>query len=377
MVMFDHQDSLGALNEDIPLREKLECIHGVLKQQYDFIDRISVTVYDAKTDILKTFVDSSGTDEPLQHYQARLADAGSLRDILGHGRPRVVNDLEVFAAGGHIHTQQILKQGYRSSYTLPMFLNGHFFGFVFFNSYRKHPFTPDALHCLDTFGHLISLVITGEMSAIHTLLAALKTAREITHHRDVETAEHLDRMSRYAQLIAKELSGKYDFDDEYIEHIFLFAPLHDIGKIGIPDRILLKPDKLSGREFEQMKGHVQKGRQIIDDMLQNFGLEGFQYVDILRNIAQYHHESIDGSGYPYGLEGGDIPIEARIVAVADVFDALASRRRYKAPWTNDKAFAVLRRLAGSRLDRECVDALERNRAEVERIQDQFREIQAD
>ena len=87
-VMFDHQDSLGALNEDIPLREKLECIHGVLKQQYDFIDRISVTVYDAKTDILKTFVDSSGTDEPLQHYQARLADARSLRDILEHNRDR-------------------------------------------------------------------------------------------------------------------------------------------------------------------------------------------------------------------------------------------------------------------------------------------------
>jgi len=229
------------------------------------------------------------------------------------------------------------------------------------------------LHYLDIYGHLISLLIINEISSIHTLLAALKTAREVTHHRDVETGTHLDRMSRYARLIAKELADKYNFNDEYIENVFLFAPLHDIGKIGIPDRVLLKPGKLTDQEYAVMQGHVEKGRQIIDEMLENFGLDSFHHVNILRNIAQYHHEAMDGTGYPQGLQGGDIPIEARIIAVADVFDALTSRRPYKEPWTNDESFEALRLLAGKKLDHECVEALIANSTEVEEIQVRFKE----
>jgi HD-GYP domain-containing protein (c-di-GMP phosphodiesterase class II) len=260
---------------------------------------------------------------------------------------------------------------YQSAYAMPMYLNGVFFGFVFYQSRHKDPYRPEVLHYLDIFGHLISLVIMNEISAIHTMLAALKTARGMTHHRDVETGAHLDRMSRYAQLIAQELAPKYNFSDEYIEHIFLFAPLHDIGKIGIPDSILLKPDKLNDEEYEIMKSHSIKGRQIIDEMLQNFGLESFHYINVLRNIAEYHHESVNGSGYPHGLKSDDIPIEARIVTVADVFDALTSRRPYKAAWNNDDAFVALRRLAGSRLDKDCVAAIESRRGEVEEIQARF------
>ena len=195
----------------------------------------------------------------------------------------------------------------------------------------------------------------------------------MTHHRDLETGAHLDRMAHYVRLIALELAERYGFDDEYIEHLFLFAPLHDIGKIGIPDNILLKQGKLTPEEYQVMKTHARKGREIIDAMLDNFGLEGLHNIDMLRNLAHYHHEAVDGSGYPEGLSGEQIPIEARIVAVADVFDALTSRRPYKEAWSNDKAFAGLRRLAGSGLDAECVEALASRRAEVEEVQARFRE----
>jgi len=371
--MFDHEDVLNELNNNIPIRDKLHYIHKLLRKKFDFIERIAVTIYDPKTDLIKTFADTSEDNSPLERYQIKLSEAGALTEILKKGRPRVVNDLAIYAKGEGEHTKRIQASGYRSSYTMPMFVNGTFFGFVFFNSFRTNPFSQEVLHYLDVYGHLISLLIINEIGTIQTLLAALKTAREVTHHRDIETGAHLDRMSRYAQLIARELAVKYKFKDEYIENVFLFAPLHDIGKIGIPDRILLKPGKLTDQEYAVMKTHVDKGRQIIDDMLKNFGLDGFHHIDILRNIAQHHHEAMDGSGYPKGLRGEEIPVEARIIAVADVFDALTSRRPYKEPWSNDEAFEALRMLAGKKLDSECIDALIKNRAQVEDIQARFKE----
>lgn len=371
--LFEHQDILESLNHDIPLGEKLLRIHEVLNRHSEAIHRIAVAIYDPQTDLLKTFAHSSGNDQPLSHYQAKLADSASLQEILQQGRPRVVNDLQVFSQGEHEHSKRIDKQGYQASYTAPMYLNGSFFGFVFFNSYEAAPFTSTLLSHLDLFAHLISLIVTNEISSIQTLLSALKTARDITHKRDNETGSHLDRMARYSRLIAQQLAESQQFSDEYVEHIFLFAPLHDIGKVAIPDKVLLKPGKLDKDEFSIMKQHAVKGREIIDEMLNNFGLDSFQHVDILRNIAHHHHEALDGSGYPDGLKGEGIPIEARIVAVADVFDALTSRRPYKEAWSNKQAFSTLRRIAGSLLDTECVAALEDCRAEVEAIQRQFQE----
>jgi HD-GYP domain-containing protein (c-di-GMP phosphodiesterase class II) len=178
-------------------------------------------------------------------------------------------------------------------------------------------------------------------------------------------------MSRYARLIAKRLAGRHRLDDSYIEHVFMFSPLHDIGKIAIPDRVLLKRGDLDSDERAIMDSHSVRGREMIDNMLANFALGGLHYIDILRNIAEYHHEAVDGSGYPAGLKDQAIPLEARICSVADVFDALTSERPYKPAWSNDEAFAYLASVAGEKLDRECVQALLDQRDEVERIQRQF------
>jgi HD-GYP domain-containing protein (c-di-GMP phosphodiesterase class II) len=371
--MVFHQDVLKELNKNITLSEKLESIHKVLKVRFPFIDRIAVAVYDAKTDLLKTFSHSSGPQAPLVRYEAKMGESHSLMEILETGMPRVINDLTVFGPSDRVHTQRIAAQGYVSSYTMPMYINGTFFGFVFFNSREKNSLEPEVLHYLDVFGHLVSLTIINDLMTIRTMLATVKAARDISAHRDMETGAHLDRMSHYARLIAKELAEPYHLDDEFIEHIFLFAPLHDIGKIGVPDTILRKPAKLTEEEFELMKSHAQKGRQMIDTMLKDFGLDSFQHIDIMRNIAEYHHETLDGQGYPHGMKGDAIPIESRIIAVADIFDALTSHRPYKTAWTNEEAFAMLRQLAGMQLDRDCVNALIKNAGRVEEIQKRFRE----
>ena len=369
--MYDYQDTLAELNKNTSLSEKIRFIHGVLKGRYSFIARVSVALYEQKTDMLKTFIDSSGGDQPLVHYQAMLSDSPSLQDILAEGRPRVVNDLDIFAGGVHEHTRSINDQGYKSSYTLPMYVNSVFFGFTFFNSYEREPFTPEHLHYLDLFGHLVSLVVSNELTTVRTLFSTLQAARHITHFRDMETGTHLDRMSHYSRIIAGELADSYGFSDEYIEQIFLFSPLHDIGKIGVPDNILQKPGKLTDNEFKQMQKHTEQGRAIIDTLMEDFGLDTFPRIDMLRNIAHCHHEAVNGSGYPQGLQGNQIPIEARIISVADVFDALTSRRAYKESWTNDEAFAMLERLSGVKLDGECVQALIKHRDEIEQIQARF------
>jgi len=370
--MFEHQDVLAALNGKLPLPDKIAYVHGLLKDRFDFIDRISVAIYDPKTDLLKTCLHSGDGENPLVLYSAKLADSESMQEILKAGRPRVVNDLDIFSNVQAEHARRIAAQKYKSSYTMPMFLNGDFFGFLFFNSHRKNVFNETALHYLDVVGHLVSLLVIHDMSTTRSLYAIVKTAANITLHRDVETGAHLDRMSNYARLIAKEVAKKYRLNDELVEHIFLFSPLHDIGKIGISDSILLKPGKLTESEFNTMKTHASKGGEIVDMMLKNLGLDEFPHAEILRNIALYHHEAINGSGYN-GLMDEDIPIEAKIVAVADVFDALTSVRPYKEAWSIDRAFLFLQSMAGTKFDIDCVNALITCRAEVEFIQRRFKE----
>jgi len=371
--MFEHEDKLGSLNLNVALRDKVGAIHTALSERFPFIRRIAAAVYDPATDTLETFLYSGEIQSPLTHYSAKLSDVPSLREILEKGRPRVVNDLSVFSASTHEHTQRIIEQGYQSSYTMPMYHEGRLFGFLFFNSYDPDSFSEEVLRQIDPFGHLIALTIINDLTIMHTLLATVKTARDLAHARDDETGAHLDRMSRFARVIAEGVADRYGLSDEYIEKIFIFSPLHDIGKIAIPDRVLLKPGKLDADEEVLMRTHPIRGCEMIDQMLQYFELVQMQGGDILRNIALFHHESIDGSGYPDGRTGDNIPIEARIVAVADVFDALTSRRPYKQAWSNDDAFAMLRKLSGAKLDPNCVDALINNRDKVEEIQQRFQE----
>ena len=371
--MTEHSDTLEELNKHTQLRDKLIATHKSISEIFPFIVRIAITIYDPETSVLKSYLHSSGEDNPLDNFQAYLEDAPSLKAILKNGLPRVVNNMLTFSDGKHEHTKRIGRQGYAASYTLPMFNNGVFFGFLFFNSDKKEVFSESVLRQIDVYSHLISLMVINELSSIHTLSAVVKATGRITHLRDPETGSHLDRMSRYSRIIASALADKYHLNDEYIEHIFMFSPLHDLGKISIPDSILLKPGKLSENEKNIMQTHARIGRDMIDEILENFGIENINHIDMLRNIAESHHETINGKGYPAGLKGDEIPLEARIVAVADVFDALTSVRPYKEAWSNSKAIQYLLELAGEEFDQECVNALVNNINQIEEIQKQFKE----
>jgi len=373
--LYTHADPLDTLNRSVALDAKLAAIHEALYLAIGCVDRISVVSYDPDSDLLKTFLASAPGQNHLVRYEARLSDSPSLAEILRVGRPRLVEDLELFRQGRHLHTRIIAEEGYRCSYTVPMYRDGSFWGFIFFNSRSSSELSESMLRTLDVYAHLISAIVTAEMLAVRILAAAVKTAHDMVHYRDPETGGHIDRMARYARLIAQHLaaSGAASLDDALIERIFEFAPLHDIGKLALPDRILLKPERLSDGEREEMKTHTVRGLQMIDAIAHNFGLEHLDGLDLLRHIAESHHETLDGGGYPHGLKGSEIPLEARIVAVADVFDALTSPRPYKPSWTNEETLAWLRKLSRSKFDEDCVDALVYNVKKVREIQAQFRD----
>jgi HD-GYP domain-containing protein (c-di-GMP phosphodiesterase class II) len=287
----------------------------------------------------------------------------------------VVNDLELFRGGSHRHTLAIRGSGFRSSYTMPIRQNDAFWGFVFFNSLQPDAFTAERLELLDVYGHLVATLVAAELLQVRVLAAAVRTAHEMVHYRDPETGAHIDRIARFTRLIARHLAaaGTHPIDERTIERMLEFAPLHDIGKLGVPDRVLLKPGALTAEEREEMKRHTTRGLQMVDAIARNFGLEHLEGLDILRHIAESHHEMLDGSGYPRGLKGDAIPLEARIVAVADIFDALTSERPYKPAWTNDEAYGLLRSMARHKLDADCVAALLNNPQEVAEIQRRFRD----
>jgi putative two-component system response regulator len=181
--------------------------------------------------------------------------------------------------------------------------------------------------------------------------------------RDDETAAHLQRMSHYCHL----LGGIVGLDDYRNEMLRVASPMHDVGKIGIPDHILLKPGRLDADEFQIMKQHAEIGYRILSD-------SDSELVAMAAMIAHTHHEKFDGTGYPHGLTGVEIPIEGRITAIADVFDALTSARPYKVAWPVDDAVAFMRHAKGRHFDPDLTELFLGALPDVLAIRAQFRDI---
>lgn len=176
---------------------------------------------------------------------------------------------------------------------------------------------------------------------------------DMIENRDNNTGGHVKRASAVVHIFTEELrkrSVEYGFSDAFLLNVAKAAPMHDLGKIAVDDRILRKPGKFTDEEFEEMKKHSAKGAEIVAGILE--GVEDDEFVQIAKNIAQYHHEKWNGKGYPEGLSGIEIPPEARIMALADVFDALVSRRCYKDKMDYDNAFRIIEESLGSHFDPE-------------------------
>ena len=198
---------------------------------------------------------------------------------------------------------------------------------------------------------------TKAMEAIQDV--TIFTMTSLAETRDLETGNHILRTQQYIKALALELQPHPRFNDflsqQNIELIFKSAPLHDIGKVGIPDRILLKPGRLTVDEFEIMKTHTTIGYNAIVKAEEHLGTQ-VDFLQFAKEIAYFHQEKWDGSGYPTGASGDDIPVSARLMALADVYDALISRRVYKEPMSHEKAKQIIVEGKGTHFDPDVVDA---------------------
>src|SRR5207248_5870327 len=194
--------------------------------------------------------------------------------------------------------------------------------------------------------------------SLETRDVAIFAMAKLAESRDSETGAHLERVRSYCRILAQQLAQKPKFHDvitaEYIRLIYQTSPLHDIGKVGIPDSVLLKPGRLSDREFEIMKTHAEIGAQTLEAALEQF--PGIKFLEMARDIAATHHERFDGTGYPRGLRGADIPLCGRIVALADVYDALTTKRVYKSAFAHDVARSIIIDERGTHFDPDVADA---------------------
>lgn len=359
------------------LQERLGKLHDSLLVNIPQIDRIGCTIYDPSTDLLKTFINSTRSGIPISGYEYNLANSKSLSSLALSRKQRVIDDIQSSLHPSNAHSAWVLEQGYKSSFTVPMYDQNSFIGFLFFDSCKISAFTPEIQRDLVMFSNIVNMMLAREFSTIRSINATVHMARDFANLRDFETGAHLERMAKNSRIIAKHISGKHNLNDEFIEHVYLFAPLHDIGKIGIPDAILLKPGKLDDDETRIMRTHVIKGVEMVEKILHDFNLEKSNDSAIMKNIVAYHHEQMDGSGYPYGLKGNEIPVEARIITVADILDALVSARPYKRKWPMDEAVDELKRMAtAGKLDTDCVDAVERNLDEIGRIVEEHQDSDA-
>lgn len=200
--------------------------------------------------------------------------------------------------------------------------------------------------------------------------ATIMVMAALAETRDSDTGNHIRRTQHYVRALAEKLRSHPRFSrylsDQAIEVLFKSAPLHDIGKVGIPDRILLKPGRFEPDEFEIMKTHAMLGREAIRQVEVTLGAN-VEFLSVARQIAYSHHEKWDGSGYPEGLSGDDIPIPARLMAVADVYDALISRRVYKEPMPHARAAAIIREGVATHFDPDVVEAFTELEAKFQAI----------
>jgi HD-GYP domain-containing protein (c-di-GMP phosphodiesterase class II) len=372
----EHSEQAARLVQQVgdDLGQRLRELHGHLLEQVADVDRIACVLYEPRDDMLKTFVNSTRHGEAIQGYEFPLQQSASLSAIATSGQERVLDEIAAAVEPTSPHSDWLLRQGYRSSLTVPLHEKQAFIGFLFYDSLQPAAFTPAVRSRLSVYNTLINLTIANEINLVRSITTSAQVAREFANLRDFETAGHLERMAHIARLIARDLAPAYELSDEYIEHLYLFAPLHDIGKIGIPDSVLLKPGRLDAEERELMNTHVQKGINVLEKLIGDFGLETLPDAQVMRNVVAGHHEYLDGSGYPQGLRAQQIPLEARIITVADILDALISHRPYKQPWPIEDAIAELERLVeAGKLAPDCVAALKRHIPEVLSIRDRFQD----
>ncbi len=262
-----------------------------------------------------------------------------------------------------------------SSLVMPIIANSGPVGVFDFGSRRAGVFTPSEVSMcsmlIDQMSYsLENIRLVNELSRSRD--AVVRGMALLAEIRDTHIGGHLNRICAYAKYLSDQLLGREGYGEvtpAFIETIASAAALHDVGKVGIPDAILLKPGKLTTAEFEVMKSHTQMGAELLEGLMQDYGK--YAMITMGAEMAMAHHEWWDGSGYPRQTTGQDIPLSARILTICDVYDALTSHRIYKVAWSVEDTIKSIRENAGRQFDPELVEIFLARPADLQEIQEQY------
>lgn len=360
--------SFSTLNQTLPLQDRLASIHMRLQAIAPSLGRLAFTLYQPSNDLLSTYISHNQGSPTLRFDDASLAAIPSLRRLADTRCCRVIDDMAAEFSPHSAHSQWLLQQGWRSSYTLPLFQYDVLLGFIFLNADAPGAFTQELRQQLDPHLELLGSMLSHELTLIDSMRLAVRLALQLTGLHDPETRGHLERVSLYSRLIALEMGRIHALRSDFAADITLFAGLHDIGKVAIPDRILHKSGPLDAMERQEMDTHVQLGTELVESMVEGLRLVAAPRLAMLRQVVAGHHEKLDGSGYPLGRSADQIPLEARIVAVADIYDALSQKRAYKPALPEQEVIGLLRDLVRSgKIDGECVEILVASRDQRQAI----------
>jgi len=283
---------------------------------------------------------------------------------------------ESFAAGDHepLLRRRLAEAGLASTVFMPLAAGG----VMVFAARQPDAYTAEHMEFLANIAGQIGHILDKTLVTEGLVVAAIEGLAKLAENRDPETGDHLVRMARYSALVAEELGreGAYraDIHPAYVRDVLRFAPMHDIGKVGVPDRVLLKPGRLDPEERREMERHPTIGGQVLRRCEAQINALGHSIFAIGIEIAECHHEKFDGSGYPAALAGQAIPLSARIVAVADVFDALTSKRPYKEAWPVERALALMDEESGRHFDPEVVAAFRRTLPQVMAVYERLKHV---
>jgi response regulator RpfG family c-di-GMP phosphodiesterase len=327
-------------------------------------------------------LDRMHTDQASRLREGDLfnAEGSLLQQALQEGEPLHVPHLAKTAqdrpAAEFAATLQ--QDGLGSALFFPLSNNKQWSAVIAFAAKDEAAYSEEHLELLHNIAAQVSHSFEKTVVTENLIVSAVSGLAKLAENRDPETGDHLVRMTRYSVLIAEALRANADYTDqvsaEFLHDIDRFAAMHDIGKVGIEDSVLLKPGRLDEEQRRIMERHPAIGGQVLrrcEDQMNSVGHSIFQ-VGI--EIAECHHEKFDGSGYPNGLQGQDIPLAARIVAAADVFDALTSKRPYKEAWPVDKALSVMREESGKHFDPDIIQAMEQCLPDILQIYERLKHV---
>ena len=361
---------LLGLNEKINAQHRFDNVFGFIYDNLiEFIpyDRIGIAVVSNDGLSVETLTAKSNRKVLLGRGYDQTIESSSLKQVISNREVRIINDLNSYYRKHPLSdsTRLMLEEGMNSSITLPLFIENKVIGVVFFSSTEPYVYNEEHQQFLINIANALSTSLEKSFIFEDLMISTVRGFAKIVESKDNITGNHIDRISHYSVFIAKLLEEDYDdVDDIFIRSIKRLSPLHDIGKVGIPDHILNKPGKLTDEEMVIMRTHSIHGAEVLEELLVSIGTTEFKMAV---DIAKYHHEKVNGQGYPLGLKDDEIPLSARIVALVDVFDALTSERPYKRAFSFKEAIEIIRNDSGTHFDYKLVEYLLHNLADFEML----------